>query len=289
MPGDADALLAALLSGQSYRDVAELLGDHETVVRTRARSALQALDGQGELPADVADGLLGQGSSGSWAGRSPDPSLGSRIDRLRAELGRIAPGVDVPAPAASAGGPGVDPGDAEPDRRVLLGLSLVGVAVLLVVLAVSGVFGGSGSGTDAGGDRADPAEDLVLIPLKPVGGTKARGEIRLIRVADLPALALTIEGLQPSPAGQTYLVWLYDSAARAFPVGFRDVGPNGRIRGEIALPAVATALLPGFDFIDISLTSDADAQAAIKNAGPSGIPAHAGESVLRGSLRVDQT
>jgi hypothetical protein len=170
-------------------------------------------------------------------------------------------------------------------RRLALWLSLgLGVvAVAAIVLVVSGAFDDSPSSSSPapGPDR----EDVVVIDLNPAGGTSAKGSARLIRVEDLPALDIDVVGLDPSTRDETYIVWLYDSPRRAFPLVFLDVGVNGRLEGRAPIPAAATALLTQFAGLDVSLANKDEAAAAIDAAAKgSGIPRHVGRSVVRGDF-----
>ena len=245
---DQRALLRLLLDGEDYASIAELLGDDPRAVRTRAHEALGAAEAE-------------------------DPALAAAVGDRLALLDGTTPPAAGTAPTAAR------------RRRLALWLP-VGIAALAAA-AIILVIGG-GSGDDSPSDTqttVPPDEDLVVIPLKPVGGASAKGSARLIRVDDLPVLDVDVIGLEPSGADQSYIVWLYNSPTEAFPLSFRDVGGNGRLEGRIPIPAAATALLASFDGLDVSLAQKGEAAAAIDEAARgNGVPRHVGRSVVRGTF-----
>jgi hypothetical protein len=93
-------------------------------------------------------------------------------------------------------------------------------------------------------------------------------------------------GLDQPEQGQIYVLWLYNNRRQAFPVGALAVR-NGVANAQQVLPAELTRVLPGFRFLDISL-SDADAvNARLRRATSANpIPGYSGTSQLRGDLRA---
>src|SRR5918992_2706562 len=125
------------------------------------------------------------------------------------------------------------------DRRSRIGAALEGVpaerrtqllvaggalALLLIVgvLAIAGVFGGGDD--DGGGDEAATAttptdEDLTIVELSPLAGdSEATGQAVFAQAENQIALQLNLSNLQPVAAGETYVVWLYNSDENAFPL-----------------------------------------------------------------------
>ena len=98
--------------------------------------------------------------------------------------------------------------------------------LLVVVLAIAGVFGG---GDDADADTASAstttsaatADDQTIqnVPLEPVGGGDARGEAVFgLATGDQPYVDVSIEGLDPAPNGETYVIWLMLTADEGYPL-----------------------------------------------------------------------
>jgi hypothetical protein len=250
---DQRALLRLLLAGDTYEQVAEVLGTSADEVRTRAHGAAGALEAE------------------------DDPELSAEAVRTRLAALDGDPAVEAGAgPAAPSRG----------DRRRLAFWIVAGgaVLVLLVVLLVVGVGGGGGdenTTTPAGGQ-----EEAVPVRLSPVGGSHASGGLTIIRIADQPAVDLDIRGLQPTGKGETYVLWFSGSGGRSLPVAFQAVGPNGRIAGRTPIPTAAASLLPSFDTADLTLTRQREAAAAVQQAAQAGtLPQRVGTSVLRGTLR----
>jgi hypothetical protein len=250
---DQRALLRLLLTGDTYEQVAEVLGTNTSAVRDRAREAVTSLEREGAEPdlAEAARKRLEELESGA----APAPA---------------APETEV-APEHSGGLP--------PLAWVTIAGALIALVVAFVVV-------------QAGDESSEPTpaspqsqEDVVEVKLDPVGGSGASGTARIVRVADLPAIDVDISGLEPNRPNETYVLWLLGSGDEGLPIAFRDVGPGGRFVGRTEVPGAAAGLLPSIEFIDLSLAGDREATAAVRAAAQaSTLPGHVGESVVRGAL-----
>jgi hypothetical protein len=247
---DQRALLQLLISGDTYEQIAEVLGTSPADVRERAQVAAS------DLEAD------------------PRPEISPEVVRARLAAGGSPD--DAPIPAEPA--PRVD------RRRWVLWAAL-GAAVVVVAIVIVAVASGGGDdgGSSAGqGDR----EDVVPIKLTAVGGSKAAGMISLVRVADQPAVDLAIAGLAPSGPGQSYVLWFVGSGGRSLPIAFKAVGPDGRLTGRTTVPTAAEGLLPSFTDAVLTLTRQREAAAAVQRAAQSStLPQVVGTPVMRGALR----
>ena len=57
------------------------------------------------------------------------------------------------------------------------------------------------------------------MPLEPVGGGDARGEAVFgLATGDQPFVDVSIEGLDPAPNGETYVLWLMLTADEGYPL-----------------------------------------------------------------------
>jgi hypothetical protein len=252
---DQRALLQLLLAGDTYEQVAVVLGESVDEVRAKAHAAASAL------------------------AAAPDPDLPpeavrERLDALERPQAGAAPATqDVPAPAGATRG-----------RR--WALWLVGgaaVVVLVVVLLVTGSGGNGGDNTTTAGGTQ---EDVVPVKLSPVGGSRASGMISVVRVADQPAVDLAIQGLRPSGPGESYVLWFVGSGGRSLPIAFQAVGSDGKLTGRTPIPTAAEGLLPSFDSAELTLARQRAASAAVQQAAQNGtLPQVVGTSVMRGSLR----
>jgi hypothetical protein len=250
---DQRALLQLLLAGDTYEQVAGLLGTGAEEVRSRAHEAASALEAAPRK--DI----------------SPE-AVRARLDALDGPQG---------SPAAAPAAPDAQ---SPPRRRWALWLALGGAAVVVAVVLVVAAGGGGGDGgsTATQSDR----EDVVPIRLSPVGNSKAGGMISVVRVADQPAVDLAIRGLQPSGRGQSYVLWFIGSGGRSLPIAFQAVGADGRLTGRTDIPTAAEGLLPSFDTAELTLTRQGQAAAAVRRAAQSGsLPQVVGTPVLRGALR----
>jgi len=249
---DQRALLSLLMAGDTYEQVADVLGTSPSEVRGRAADAAAVLEND---PA-------------------PELSPGAIRSRL-AELEGAQPRAAV-SPTVADGGRFADWRSWIP--RIAVGVAVV---IALVVVAVARNGGGGDSTSTTQGDQ----EDAVSIQLAPVGGAKASGAIRVVRVGDQPAVDLDIRGLTPTGPGQSYVLWFVGGGGRSLPVAFRGVGPDGRLQGRAPIASAATGLLPGFDTAELALVRQRQAAAVVRQAARSGIlPEAVGTPVMRGAL-----
>jgi hypothetical protein len=251
---DQRALLRLLLSGDTYQQVADVLGIGAAEVRTRVHEAADALQ------------------------EEPDREFPSEAVRARLEaLEGPSAGVEAPAPAASSsGGAG---------RPWALWQAIGAVTVAAIVVLVVVVSGGDGGGETTTATRSDQ-EDVVPIKLAPVGGSKATGMISVVRVADQPAVDLAIAGLEPSGRGESYVLWFAGSGGRSLPVAFQAVGADGKLTGRTPIPTAAEGLLPNFTSAVLTLTRQREAAAAVQQAAQNAtLPQVVGTPVMRGALR----
>ena len=254
---DQRALLRLLLAGDTYEQVAQVLGTGAGDVQAKAHEAAEALRDE----------------------RDPELAAEAVEQRLAVLEGWQA----APAPTPQAAGASAD------RRRLALWFGVGGAALLaVVVLIVVATSGGSGGGS-AGGTPTGPAadhEDVVPIKLTPVGGSRASGSIAVTRVGDQPAVDLAIRGLQPSPPGGTYVLWFVGSGGRSLPVAFQAVGRNGELTGRTPIATSATGLLPSLDTAELTQTTQRVAAAAVRRAAQQdSLPQPVGTVVLRGPLR----
>jgi Sigma-70, region 4 len=250
---DQRALLQLLIAGESYEQIAEVLGTSTREVRERAHAAESALE------------------------VDPDADISPRAVRER--LDALEGPEPVAAPYSRA-----EPAPAGGRRRWALwaALGAAALVVAIVLVAVGSGGGGDNGSTTTRGDQ----EDVVPIRLSPVGGSRASGMISVVRVADQPAVDLAIEGLTPSGPGQSYVVWLAGSGGRSLPVAFQAVGSDGKLTGRTPIPTAAEGLLPSFTSVVLTLTRQREAAAAVQRAAQSAtLPQVVGTPVMRGALR----
>jgi len=250
---DQRALLRLLLGGDSYEQVAAVLGTSASEVRDRAERAAAELERSGE-----------------------DPGLAEASRRRLRDLEH--------GPAAEGAPSQVAPASA--DRRGLPRLAWITIAGALAALVIAFVV------VQLGGDSEEPSpsptsaeEDVIEVKLDPVGGSGASGTAAIVRIEDLPAIDVSVSGLAPAGRGETYVLWLLGSGDEGLPIAFQDVGPDGRFVGRTRVPTAAAGLLPSIDFIDLSLARDAEVGPVVKNAAQNEtLPGHVGKSVVRGRV-----
>ncbi len=295
LPPDQTAVVEFLLAGQTYPDLAELLGLDEDEVRSRARAALTELGGADpDRNVGLSDYLLGQADPIGRADvvrhlrkDAADHALATTISEQLAEL---APGADLPKlPHAPGGGSFLSrgaeaaPADA-PERRSPLagipqdrgrlyaGLGATAVILIAVVLAVTGVFSGDDepaaadtTSADSTGGTDDPAEgigeipdgeELSRVPLEAPGGGDAKGAAIVgLSTGDQPYLDLIIQNLSPAPQGDAYVVWFMFDKRTGYPLSPIFPDNKGEFNDRFAIPSAVTSLIARARSIEVSVSN----------------------------------
>ena len=254
---DQRALLKLLLAGDTYEQVAGVLGIGADEVRNRAHEASSALE------------------------RAADREFSAKVVRERLEALE-----GVPDNARATASPVPSAEDRRPaGRNWALWLALGGAAVVAIVVVLVALGGGGGGDETTTATQGDQ-EDVVPIRLVAVGGSKATGMISVVRVADQPAVDLAIEGLAPTGPDESYVLWFAGTGGRSLPVAFRGVGSDGKLTGRTPIPTAAEGLLPSFTSAVLTLARKREAAAAVQQAAQSAtLPQVVGMPVMRGALR----
>ncbi|GIK78041.1 MAG: hypothetical protein BroJett022_17310 [Actinomycetes bacterium] len=276
LQGDQRALLQLLCErGQSYEDIAGLLGGSAEEVRDRARAALREIGGA-DPDADVAltDFLLGQadpiGRADAIRHLQADPEALDLAQGIQAGLEVVVPGAAQPKlpeprgrrrkaalPEASEAAAEPSPADEGPRRRraLIAGLGAAGLALVVAILLVADVF----SGPDGGDAPAAVAEQrLAEVPLEPTGGSGVAGSVTFgVAVGEQVYADVDVDGLDPRPAkGTANLLWLMIGDRGGFPLQTPLVPDrNGGFSGRIAVPtAIAFTVGRQADSLRVSTT-----------------------------------
>jgi hypothetical protein len=294
---DQKAMLRLLAQReQGYEDLAALMGLSVAEVRAKVTAALEQLEAEGEAlppipaeppreeppPAPAAKPVKEEPSAPPEPARTEKPeSPATKPAAKPAKRARPArPQISLPSGGARA--------------AIVAGVAVV--ALLVVILLVSG--GGSGETTSTTSSAANATSEetassttanskLTQAVLTPVNGGNGKGVAIFGRIKKSVVLQVQAEGLEPSPQGSSYTVWLYKSPKLALRVGSVDVTKSGGIAAQFPLPTELLAYVSGgaFDQIDLSLTSNAAYEAEIAKAKKQKrLPAYTGEDVLRGKI-----
>jgi hypothetical protein len=285
---DQKALLRLLAQReQGYEDIGALMGLSVEQVRARVREALAAFDEAGE-PVEAAPRAVEPPSPPPPAPATPEvkppkpPSPPAQPPRAATPARPARPSIPrLPLPG---------------DRRRLFELAGGALVVILLVLFATGLVnidggGGSRSSTTA---NTSPTEatggknaKLTQAVLKPVNGGSATGRALFGRVGRNAVLQVVAQGLEPSPSGESYAVWLYRSPKLVLRVGAVKVGRSGGLAARLPIPAELLAYVAAgaFKQIDVSLASDAAYGAELARAKrEKRLPAYTGTDILRGDI-----
>jgi hypothetical protein len=325
LTADQKATLQLLLErGQSYADLASMLGIDEGEVRARARAALRELAG-GDPDRNVAltDYLLGQadpiGRADVVRHLRDDPGDRQLAADLIEELRAVVPNADLPRlPGEARTGwftrrPGPpEEGAKRPSRlsslssrqsRLLIGLGSGAVLLIAVVLAVTGAFGGDDDGgTDTTGattttadNTSSTGEEITSVELTATGGGNASGEaIFGLATNDQPYVDVSIQGLDPAPTGQTYVIWLLLGEDQGYPLAPINPSQNGSFQDRFAIQSAVLSVVARVRTVDVSiapnqqladLINEAEQRVQRPNAQVSDlILTKPGRTVLRGEI-----
>jgi hypothetical protein len=276
---DQRATLQLLLErGQSYADLAELLGQDEAAVRARARAALTELTGvDPDRNVGLTDYLLGQADPIGRADASrhlrEHPDDLRIANELAVRLRLMFPTADLPrlpgearqagrAPAGGRRGPSLGLGGlTQSQSRLLIICSSAAVLLIVIVLAITGAFSGGDDGdTTSASDgstttTADTGDNqLQSVDLKPIGGGDATGTAVFgLATGDQPYIDLSIQGLDPAPKDQTYVVWLMLNDTQGYPLSPIAVDQNGTYEDRFSIPSAVLPVIARVRFVDVSI------------------------------------
>jgi hypothetical protein len=307
---DQRAMLQLILErGQNYDDLAGVLGVGVDEVRSRARAALAGLGGADpDAEVGLTDYLLGQadpiGRADAVRHLQADPESAKLASVLVQRLREVAPEAtlpQLPAPRARRKRPAAPRreggGLSRRQQQVIVALAASAVLVIAAVLAVAGVFGGSGDSEGETGSTSTVAdttnageEVLARIPLR---GERGSGEVVIGNAsADQPFVDLSASGIEASPPqGRGYVLWFLLNSKLGYPFTVVRVSPNGTVDDRYPIPnAIAVEVATRSRFIDLAIsplrTLQREAQKAARAQRP--VVPYTGDSVLRGSIPAEQ-
>jgi hypothetical protein len=223
LTADQEAMVQLLLErGQSYADLAGLLGIDEAEVRTRARAALTELGGADpDRNVGLTDWLLGQadpiGRADAVRHLKENPDDHRLAADLLEKLGEIAPQAELPrlpgeprggrflrkgapvtetadeppTPAATSPGGERSTGLTASQTRLVAILGSAAIILILVVLAIAGVFSGGSDESSATTTNAGTTSSTTT----GTGGDQAIARVPLQPVDNGDAAGLATVGI----------------------------------------------------------------------------------------------
>jgi transposase-like protein len=307
---DERALLQLVCErGQTYADLAELLGVSESQVRERARAALAELGGADpDTEVDLTDYLLGQadpiGRADAVRHLQQDRDARDLAETILTKLAAIAPSAQLPKLPAAKGGrrPAAatpaevrvtaEPAGSSPrpsGRSTLIaGLAAGGVIVVFAMLAVFGVFSSDDSPQASGGDGTAPDGGVITpVELSAEGGSGVAGTADFGLGADQLYVDLSLDGLDPTPSGNAvYVLWLMLTQNDGYPVSIIVPNENGGVEQRYDIPAAALAIAGAARFVRVSASPSKALQDDIAQAVSGGAPLVplSGETLAQGRI-----
>ena len=300
---DERALLQLVCErGQSYADLAELLGIPEGDVRERARGALAELGGADpDAEVGLTDYLLGQadpiGRADAVRFLQQDPASRELAETVITKLRVIAPGAELPklpeakgkrrraaapsraeAEAAGEVAPAVGSGETRSSHqsRLIAGLIGGGVVLVFAILAIAGVFSGEDAAPAATSstDLADQQRTTTTVDLAPEKGSGVAGTA-MFGFADTQLYVdLDLDGLDPDlDKKSAYVLWLMVDDSGGYPVSVIAPDANGRVQDRLAVPGPVRDTVAGVaQSVRVSQSSVKRLSDDTKQAADTGVP-----------------
>ena len=326
LTADQSAVLEMLLtSEQSYEDLDDLFGLEAGDSRERARAALESVGGADpDRNVGLTDYLLGQadpiGRADAVRHLRQDPADRQLAEEIIRGLSEAFPAAELPklpqAPAGSrfggrAGEPPAPAGERKPPKaprtnftpkqaRLFAGLGGGAIILIVVVLAIAGVFSGdeepeasTAADETAQADPTDPStpipdgEEISRIPLSPPGGGNAGGAAVVgLTDSDQPYLDLVLSNVPEPPKDQAYLVWFMFDENSGYPLP-AEIAPTGKtFEGRFAIPIEAAGTIARARVVELSLSKPDEVLSAVETAASNGTFAieRPGETILAGEV-----
>jgi hypothetical protein len=301
--------------GQTYADLASLLGVDENEVRTRARAALTELVGADpNRNVDLTDYLLGQadpiGRADAVRHLKDDPADLELATEIAQKIRLIAPAAELPRlpgeerrphPARAARAGAATPRAALSRRQTqyLVGIGSAAVVALVIVLVVTGVFSGGDDETTAATATTATDGAQTRVPLEPQSGARGSGVVTFgLNPGDSqPYVDVALDDLGPPPQGQAYVTWILLKAEQGYPLVLVTpcsstipepcLSDNGSYQNRIVIQAPLLAVIARVRAVEVSLAPVDEITNAINKAvrNRSVIVQLPGTTVLRGEIR----
>lgn len=302
---------------EGYEDLSALMGVSAAEVHRRAKQAAEQLEAEGIPAPKIPRPPGGGGGSPSVAkdgeappGEPPPPTVPAEPQEPPPELAFSSEAPRAKPKAPQAQRPEKPAGDVhrhhtlkEDAHRLKLlenrGLWAILAGVAIVVLFLVFIFVGGGDDDDSGDtttgsatqalERAAAREgkEVTKAVLNPVDGSESSGEAILGRVKNSLALQVLAEGLEGTPKGESYTIWLSASPDKMLPLASTEVSDDGRIRAQVEVPVEVLAYLANetFGFIAVTRTDDSQLEASLAKATKERkAPVYTGIEVLRGEV-----
>ena len=267
---------------QGYEDIAALMGLSVDEVRDKVKGALAQLEDEGIEPPSVPEPPPAPEPPKVV---EPEPPVPPLPDPPAAPEAPPEPKpVPPPEPQPAADQPSSIPAPAtkstsrrrptiallsNPGARgaLVAGLAAIAIVVVLLVIGIGGDDSDSGT-TTASGESATAAEEAGAgqsettaggkeptgAILEAVDGSDASGSATFGRVKNALALAVKAEGLEPSPKGGSYTIWLAQTTQKMLPLASTQVPDSGEIAASYEVPTEVLAYLANETFGRIVVT-----------------------------------
>ena len=147
------------------------------------------------------------------------------------------------------------------------------VLLIAVVLAITGAFGGDDDEprrppTETTTERRAPATRRSSgSTLRATGGGNASGEALFgLATGDQPFVEVSIEGLDPAPQGQQYVIWLMLTADQGYPLSPISVSQQGTYSNRFPIPSAVLPVVARVRFVDVSIAPANEIRRVVQRA-----------------------
>jgi hypothetical protein len=190
--------------------------------------------------------------------------------------------------------PALTAGLSPSQTRLVVALGSAALLVVVVVLAVTGTFGG---GEDS---QATPVaqtsttaaakgdEQIQRIALRaPRGGGDASGEAVFgLATGDQPFVDLSIDGLDPAPEGQTYVIWMMLTGDKGYPLSPITVTEQGTYQDRFPIPSAVLPVIARVRYVEVAIAPVKEVRKTVRSAiqNTNLVLDRPGRTVLRGTI-----
>ena len=107
-----------------------------------------------------------------------------------------------------------------------------------------------------------------------------------LATGDQPFVEVSIDGLDPAPSGQTYVVWLMVDDKQGYPLSPITVAGDGSFQNRFSIPSAVLPLVARVQFVDVSIAPVDTVRKLVRDAikDTKLVLEEPGELILRGEI-----
>jgi len=292
---DQKAMLRLLAGGQSYEDIAALMGLSVDEVATKAKGAVAQLEAEGIPAPSLPDA---PGGAAPKPAEPPAETPPAPVEKAPEPQPAPEPAKEPAAKASPPSSPSstaAKPGDTNKLLAIGAGVAAIAIVVLLVLLLTGGdddkgdpTTASAGDTTSAEVTNANGEEpEPTMAVLKAVDGQNGSGTAVFGNLNESLVLAIEAQGLEPTAKGERYAICIANGPDKILPIASTAVGANGTIKASVELPDELLLFLVNETYSEIVVTRADNARLTAEIKRQPKQPKYTGTPVLQGDITGD--